>query len=82
MISAAAAEVMTNIFGDNFAYKDTSEIEFGINHRSFQSFRQAALEVSVSRLYGGIHYWDDLDMGTRQGIKVGTLVVDRLKMKN
>jgi hypothetical protein len=82
VISGAAAEVMTNIFGDNFAYRDTSEIEFGINHRSFQSFRRAALEASVSRLYGGIHYWDDLDMGNKQGIKVGTLVVDRLKMKN
>jgi len=81
VISGAAAEVMTDIFGDNFAYRDTSELEFGINHRNFTSFRQAALEASVSRLYGGIHYRDDLDMGNLQGKAVGTLVVTRLKMK-
>lgn len=81
VISAAAAEVMTEIFGDNFSYKDTSEIEFGIPHRSFTSFRQAALEASWSRLYGGIHYRFDLEEGNKQGIMLGKLVVDRLRMK-
>ncbi len=81
VISAAAAEVMTEIFGDNFNYQDTSEIEFGIKHRSFTSFRQAALEASWSRLYGGIHYRHDLEEGNKQGIKVGEFVVDRLRMK-
>ena len=52
VVSAAAAEVLTDIYGDGFAYTDTSEIEFGIPHRSFTSFRQAALEASWSRLYG------------------------------
>jgi hypothetical protein len=81
VISSAAAEVMTEIFGDNFSYRDTSEIEFGIPYRSFSSFRQAALEASVSRLYGGIHYRFDLDEGNKQGKKLGDLVVDRLKMR-
>lgn len=81
VISAAAAEVMTDIFGENFAYKDTSEIEFGIPHRSFTSFRQAALEASYSRLYGGIHYRFDLEEGNKSGINVGKLVVDRLRMR-
>lgn len=81
VISGAAAEVMTEIFGENFSYTDTSEIEFGIKHRSFHSFREAALEASMSRLYGGIHYRFDLDEGNKQGIKVGALVVDRLRLK-
>jgi hypothetical protein len=81
VISAAAAEVMTDIFGDNFSYKDTSEIEFGIPERSFTSFRQAAQEASMSRLYGGIHYRFDLDEGNRQGAMLGKIVVDRLRMK-
>jgi membrane-associated phospholipid phosphatase len=81
VISAAAAEVMTDIFGDNFSYKDTSEIEFGIPHRSFTSFRQAAMEASMSRLYGGIHYRFDLDEGNKQGTILGKMVVDRLRMK-
>lgn len=81
VISAAAAEVMTEIFGDNFSYTDTSEIEFGIPHRSFTSFRQAALEASWSRLYGGIHYRFDLEEGNRVGITLGKIVVDRIRMK-
>lgn len=81
VISGAVAEVMTDIFGDNFSYTDTSEIEFGIPHRSFTSFRQAANEASWSRMYGGIHYRFDLDNGNKQGIEVGKLVVDRLRMR-
>jgi hypothetical protein len=81
VISAAAAEVMTDIFGDNFAYQDTSEIEFGIPHRSFTSFRQAAVEASYSRLYGGIHYRFDLEEGNTQGIRLGKMVVERLRMR-
>lgn len=81
VISAAAAEVMSDIYGDKFAYTDTSEIEFGIPHRSFTSFRQAALEASWSRLYGGIHYRCDLEEGNKQGIALGRMVVDRLRMR-
>ncbi|HUQ64658.1 MAG TPA: vanadium-dependent haloperoxidase [Flavitalea sp.] len=81
VISGAVAEVMTDIFGDNFNYTDTSEIEFGIPERSFTSFRQAALEASWSRMYGGIHYRFDLENGNKQGIEVGKIVVDRLRMR-
>ena len=81
VISGSVAEVMTEIFGDNFSYTDTSEIEFGIPHRSFTSFRQAALEASWSRMYGGIHYRFDLENGNKEGIEVGKLVVDRIRMR-
>jgi len=81
VISGSVAEVMTDIFGDNFNYTDTSEIEFGIPHRSFTSFRQAALEASWSRMYGGIHYRFDLENGNKEGIEVGRLVVDKIRMR-
>ncbi len=81
VISAAAAEVMTNIYGDNFHFTDTSSTEFGFPARSFTSFRQASLEAGISRLYGGIHYRSDLDSGNKQGRQVGQLVIDRLKMR-
>lgn len=81
VISGSVAEVMTDIFGDNFNYKDTSETEFGIPERSFTSFRQAALEASWSRMYGGIHYRFDLENGNKEGIEVGKIVVDRLRMR-
>lgn len=79
VISSAAAEVMTHFFGDNFAYRDTSEREFGIAHRSFTSFRHAAQEASMSRLYGGIHFRADLDEGNLLGKTIGEYIVSRLK---
>jgi hypothetical protein len=81
VISAAAAEVMTDIFGDNFAYRDTSESEFGIPPRAFTSFRNAAWEASMSRMYGGIHYRFDLIEGNKVGKKIGHIVLDRLHMR-
>jgi len=80
VISAAAAEVMTYHFGDNFAYRDTSEREFGIPDRSFKSFRHAADEASMSRLYGGIHFRSDLEQGNLVGRQIGEYVITRLKM--
>ena len=40
-ISAAAAEALTSVFGDNFAYTDTTEQEFGIKSRSFKCLPQS-----------------------------------------
>jgi hypothetical protein len=80
-ISAAAAEVMTEYFGDKLSFTDTSLLEFGIANREIKSFRDAALEASISRLYGGIHYRFDLDEGNRAGRKLGEHVVGRLRMK-
>ncbi len=81
VISAAAAEVMTHYFGDNVAYTDTSELEFGVANRSFTSVRQAANEAAMSRVYGGIHFKNSCDVGHEQGLQVGSLVLQRLKMK-
>jgi hypothetical protein len=81
VISAAAAEVMTDIFGDNISYTDTSETEFGIAPRSFTSVRKAAEEAGISRVYGGIHYKHSCDIGNAEGKLVGQLVIQRLRMK-
>jgi hypothetical protein len=80
-ISAAAAEVMTDVFGDNFAFTDSTELEFGIKSRSFTSFRNAAHETQKSRFYGGIHYNYSCERSNIMGTKVGDWVVERLKMK-
>ena len=80
VISAAAAEVMTHNFGENFAFTDTSNLEFGIANRSFKSFHDAALEASWSRLYGGIHYRSDLEQGNIMGKQIGETIVNRLIM--
>jgi hypothetical protein len=80
-ISASAAEALTSVFGDNFAYTDSTELEFGIKSRSFPSFRAAAIENTWARFYGGIHYHNSCIISTEVGQKVGQLVADRLKMK-
>lgn len=77
-VSAAAAEALTKEFGDNFAYTDTSELEFGVANRNFTSFRQAAIENNWARFYGGIHYHPSCVVSTEYGIKVGELVVKKL----
>jgi hypothetical protein len=81
VVSAATTQVMTSIFGENFNYRDSSEREFGIPDRSFTSFKHAAQEASISRLYGGIHYRFDLDMGAIQGEALGKFIVGKLKMQ-
>ena len=80
-VSSSAAEVLTDVFSNNFVYTDSSELEFGIKNRSFTSFRQAAIENNWARFYGGIHYHNSCIVSTEYGKKVGELVNRRLKMK-
>lgn len=79
--SASAAEAMSSVFGEQLSFTDTSLLEFGIANREIKSFRQAAAEAAMSRLYGGIHFRFDNELGAESGKKVGELVVSRLKMK-
>jgi hypothetical protein len=80
-ISAAAAEALTSVLGDNVAYTDTTELEFGIKNRSFHSFKDAANETAVSRFYGGIHFHNSCLVSRGFGQVVGDSVVKKLVMK-
>jgi hypothetical protein len=80
-ISAAAAEALTSVLGDNVAYTDTSELEFGIKNRSYKSFRAAANENVWARFYGGIHFHNSCVVSNRFGKIVGDSVVIKLVMK-
>ena len=81
VISRAAAVTLTNIFGDNFKYEDSVEVEYGLPTRSFNSFLEASEEAAISRLYGGIHYRPAIDLGVEQGEKVGQFLVSKLKTR-
>ena len=76
--SSASATILAHIFGDNYAFDDDTEIEFGLPVRSFTSFDHAAQEASISRLYGGIHYRRAIDHGVLQGAKVGKNVISKI----
>jgi hypothetical protein len=80
-ISSAAAEALTSIYGDNFAYTDSTELEFGIANRSFKSFRHAAEENNWARFYGGLHFHNSCIISTDIGQKVGKHIATKLKMK-
>ena len=73
--SAAAAAVLTGIFGDNFAFDDDTDQADGLKPRSFPSFWAAANEAGISRLYGGIHYRAAIEMGVDQGLCIGAYTV-------
>jgi len=80
-VSAAAAEALTKMYGDNFAYTDSSELEFGIANRNFTSFRQAADENNMARFYGGIHFHPSCIVSNEYGKKVGIFILNKLKME-
>ncbi len=79
VISTASAAVLTYLLGDNFAFTDDSELLFDLPARSFMSFRQAANEAAISRLYGGIHFRDAVENGQKEGAAVGAKVVSVIK---
>ena len=78
VVSASAATILTKIVGDNFKFVDTSEVEYGLPERTFNSFIEASEEAAISRLYGGIHYMPAITNGVSQGKKVGQLVLDKI----
>ena len=69
--SGAAAVVMTQMFGENFSFKDATHERDGIKPRSFPSFWAAAEEAGISRLYGGIHFRAAIERGLEQGRCIG-----------
>ncbi|CAA9273719.1 MAG: FIG01101828: hypothetical protein [uncultured Cytophagales bacterium] len=81
VVSGAVSTLLTTLAGEDFAYTDTTEVEFGVPARSFTSFKQAAREAAVSRLYGGIHFRDAVENGLVQGEQIGHYVVQKLKLK-
>jgi len=80
--SAAAAVVLTDLFGDNFSFTDDSYVghrryddvrflDLTYPARSFTSFWDAAKECGYSRILGGIHTQQDNDVGQQEGTLVG-----------
>jgi len=54
-VSGAAAGTLTSVLG-TIPFEDSTSIPLGHAVRKFSSFRAAADEAGLSRIYGGIHY--------------------------
>ena len=84
-VSAANAEAMTVVFGDNYSFTDSTFNGLVTPHgvtlspRSYASFREAGEEAGWSRLYAGIHYRQSIETGFWQGRKVAANIVSKLK---
>lgn len=74
--SGAAAAVLTDFFGDHVRFRATSEGLPGVI-RTYDSFRAAAQEAGMSRIYGGIHWQFDNTEGLAVGKQIGELVCRR-----
>jgi hypothetical protein len=81
VISSASAVALTKLFGDNFAFTDSTEIEFGLSVRSFKSFLHASEEAAISRMYGGIHYRPAVANGEVEGKALGNYIIDKIKTR-
>jgi hypothetical protein len=77
--AAAAATVLTDLYGTDFKFIDNSHegrkpdpLTFDLfKNRSFNSFWEAAEEAAYSRFLGGIHTRHDNDTGLVEGRKIG-----------
>lgn len=76
-VGAAAAEVLSHIFGYSYAMTDYSHedrTEFLGMPRSFDTFYQMAEENADSRIFLGVHFRMDSEEGLNLGYKVGRKV--------
>ncbi len=76
---AAAAEVLTETFGEPYTFTDRSHegrTEFRGAPRTFNSFREMADENGYSRIPLGVHFRMDSDAGIVLGTRVGQRVND------
>ncbi len=69
--STAASYTLAQLFGDQLHIVDSTEVNYGLPVREFDSFSQAASEAAISRFYGGIHYIPAIEEGSKQGKQVG-----------
>jgi hypothetical protein len=71
VISHASATVLSNMFGNNISFTDTTENKYLGLQRSFTAITDAANEAGISRLYGGIHFKSAIENGKLQGKNIG-----------
>lgn len=72
-LSAAAAAALTGVLG-GVPFDDSTSVQVGQAVRHYASFRAAADEAGMSRIYGGIHY----PTANVEGAKLGRCVASKV----
>ena len=74
-LSAAAATVLTSLYGSHVPFTVTSPTLPGVT-RAFENFNAAASEAGLSRIYAGVHTRLDHRAGLALGVRVGGNTLD------
>ena len=77
--SGVLSRILTALFGDNYTFIDrTHENRTDIDGtpREYSSFYHMAEEAAVSRLFGGIHFKEAIELGLDQGYQIGENVIN------
>lgn len=69
-VGGATSAVLASFFGDDFSFTTVTPGLSGVS-RSYDTFSQAGLDLSYSRLYGGVHFQSSVDDGFTMGQDVG-----------
>lgn len=69
--TSAAGNILADYFGSGFSFTDNQKVAEGFTPRAFNGFQQMIDEASISRVYGGIHYQFDSQVGAQTGREIG-----------
>ncbi|MBK8699318.1 MAG: vanadium-dependent haloperoxidase [Saprospiraceae bacterium] len=73
-VSGTASSILERIYPQT-SFTDSTEVPFGFEPRTFDSFYAAGQEASDSRFYGGIHYKFGVDNGFENGKQIGNFII-------
>lgn len=78
ILGAAAANVLTSLYGENYKMEDRSHEglrDFKTEARKFRSFKDMSEENALSRILMGVHYRMDCEEGLRLGDLIGNEIM-------
>lgn len=64
--SGASAEILTSVFGDNYAFTDNT-YQGSLPNRVFKSFEEYTNEATIAQLFGGVQYRMANENGQKNG---------------
>jgi PAP2 superfamily len=80
-INSAATTMLANMFGANFQLTLHTYDYLGYPPRSYNSWEEMSIEMSDSRVFGGLHYQATQDKSRVQGKKLAQNILDNVDFK-
>ena len=77
----SVAAVLTSILGENYHFTLHTYDYMGMTPRTYNSFKELAVDAGKSRVYAGIHFTYSVEEGRKQGERIAANVLNKLKFK-